>query len=178
VDAFAPGEGAGWGMDQFPEILYGEPKGEGLQAGSADVLSLGKGGEIVLGFGGNAIVDGDGVDFLVFENAFYVGGDPEKIFKELGEVSVSEDGSSWTPFPCQVEVVPYEGCAGWHPVLANPEEGISAFDPEAAGGDPFDLADIGVAQARLLRIRDLSNFGAADNAGFDLDAVAIVNAAH
>jgi hypothetical protein len=176
VEAFTPGEGAGWGMDAFPEIVFGEPKGAGLSAGSLDVLSLGKEGEIVLGFGGNAIVDGEGIDFIVFENAFYVGGDPEKIFKELGEVSVSEDGVSWVPFPCHDSASPYDGCAGWHPVLANAGAGVSAFDPEEAGGDPFDLADIGLASARFVRIRDISRFGAADNAGFDLDAVALVNA--
>jgi len=177
VDAFTPGESAGWGMDEFPDILYGEPRGGGLAAGSLDVLSLGKSGEIVLGFGGNEIVDGDGVDFLVFENAFHVNGDPEKIFKELGEVSVSEDGATWHAFPCRTDGPPYDGCAGWHPILASPETGISAFDPAVAGGDPFDLADLGLPRARLLRIRDLSNFGGGDNAGFDLDAVAIVNPA-
>jgi len=176
VEAFTPGDGAGWGMDEFPDIVYGEPRGGGLAAGSLDVLSLGKSGEIVLGFGGNAIVDGDGVDLLVFENAFYVGGDPDKIFKELGEVSVSEDGSTWVPFPCHSDAAPYDGCAGWHPVLANPDEGISAFDPAVAGGDPFDLADVGLSRARFVRIKDISNFGATDNAGFDLDAVAIVHA--
>lgn len=180
VEAFTPGDGAGWGMDEFPDILYGEPRGAGLAAGGLDVLSLGKLGEIVVGFGGNEIVDGAGVDFLVFENAFYVNGDPAKIFKELGEVSVSEDGVTWHPFPCHVTALPhdgYEGCAGWHPILANPDDGVSAFDPSVAGGDPFDLADLGLARAKFVRIKDLSGFGAADNAGFDLDAVAIVNPA-
>lgn len=177
VEAFSPGEGAGWGMDAFPEIVYGEPEGAGLEAGSLDVLSLGKEGEIVLGFGGNAIVDDDGVDFIVFENAFYVGGDPERVFKELGEVSVSEDGAAWVSFPCSAGAYPYDGCAGWHPVLSSPESGVSAFDPEAAGGDPFDLADVGLSAARFVRIRDISRAGAANTAGFDLDAVAIVHEA-
>lgn len=177
VEAFSPGEGAGWGMDQFPDIIYGEPRGEGAAAGSLDVLSLGKGGEIVIGFGGNAIVDGEGADFIVFENAFYVNHDPEKVFKELGEVSVSADGEAWVTFPCRAEAYPFEGCAGWRAIFANPDEGISAFDPATAGGDSFDLGDVGLGEASFVRIRDVSNLGAADTAGFDLDAVAIVNAA-
>ena len=175
VDAFTPGDGAGFGQDAFPDIVYGPPVGGGTAGGSVDVLSLGRGGEIILGFGGNTIVDGPGPDFIVFENAFWVNGDPLKIFKELGEVSVSADGESWTTFPCRDEEPPYEGCAGWRPVLANPDSGDAVFDPDIAGGDPFDLAELGLPEARLVRIRDISNFGAADTAGFDLDAVAIVH---
>jgi len=177
VNDLSAGEGAGYGMDRFPEVVFGEPLGGGASGGSLDVLSLGKGGEIVLGFGGNAIVDGEGVDFIVFENAFYVQGDPDKVFKELGEVSVSADGAEWVTFSCRTDAYPHEGCAGWRATFANPEAGVSAFDPEVAGGDPFDLAEVGLAEARFVRIRDVSNFGAADTAGFDLDAVAIVNAA-
>jgi hypothetical protein len=176
VQAFSPGDGAGFGADAFPEIIYGEPRGEGEAAGSLDVLSLGKGGEIAVGFGGNTIADGAGIDFIIFENAFYVNGNPENIFKELGEVSVSADGEAWVTFPCRADSAPYDGCAGWRPVFANPDEGVSAFDPDAAGGDPFDLADVGLSEARFVRVRDISNFGAANNAGFDLDAIAIVNA--
>jgi hypothetical protein len=177
VVSFSPGAQAGFGQDAFPEVVYGEPKGGGARTGSTDVLSLGMAGEIVLGFGGNAIVDGEGADFIVFENPFYIGSPPneKKVFAELGEVAVSEDGVTWTPFPCKTEGYPYEGCAGWKAVFANPETGISAFDPGVAGGDPFDLADIGVAEARFVRIWDLSNKPAGDGkAGFDLDAVAIV----
>jgi len=164
-------------MDSFPEIIFGEPRGGGLLDGGLDVVSLGKGGEIILGFGGSSILDGAGPDFIVFENAFYVGGDPTKPFKELGEVSASEDGETFVPFPCAKAAYPFDGCSGWRAVVANPETGVSSFDPEVAGGDPFDLADIGLSSARLLRIRDISSYGSAPNAGFDLDAVAIINAA-
>lgn len=176
VESFTPGEGAGFGQDKFPAVIYGEPLGGGATGGSTDVLSLGADGEIILGFEGNSIVDGPGADFIVFENVFYVAGDPAKPFKELGEVSVSEDGESFVPFPCAEAAYPFEGCAGWRAILASPEKGISPFDPAVAGGDPFDLADVGLASARLVRIRDLSGSGAAPSAGFDLDAVAIVNA--
>jgi hypothetical protein len=180
VERFAPGPGAGFGADGYPDVVYGEPSGGGPTAGSLDVLSLGRAGEIVVGFDGGAIVDGDGPDFIVFENAFYPnaagGPDETRPFAELGEVAVSADGEDWAVFPCEAESFPFEGCAGWHAVLAPADGAISSFDPDAAGGDAFDLRALGVAEARFVRIRDLSGIGQADTAGFDLDAVAIVNA--
>jgi hypothetical protein len=187
VLSFEPGPGAGYGQKEYPEIVYGPPQGGGLYQGSTDVLSLGKGGRIAVGFGMNAIVDGPGVDFLVFENPFFTGGTgpdggpdggaPE-IFAELGEVSVSDDGETWTTFPCHSDAYPYTGCAGWNPVIADAKKNdISPFDPQQAGGDPFDLADVGLTHARFVRIHDISNYGGAPDAGFDLDAVAVVNAA-
>jgi hypothetical protein len=175
VVSFEPGEGAGHGQDALPDIVLGEPRGGGVAQGSLDVLSLGRGGSIVVGFGGGAIVDGPGPDLLVFENAFYVGGDPTHPFAELGEVSVSDDGETWSTFPCRTDAYPFEGCAGWHAVLASPDAGVSPFDPAVAGGDPFDLADLGLASARFVHVRDLGEDTMAPFAGFDLDAVAIVN---
>src|SRR5947209_8553379 len=72
-------------------------------------------------------------------------------------------------------------CAGWHAVYSNPSNGISPVDPARAGGDAFDLADVGLAHARFVRVRDKSRETCAppnrpNNAGFDLDAIAIVNA--
>lgn len=177
VASFSPGDGAGFGQDHYPDIIYGEPKGGGVHGGSIDVLSLGKLGSIVVGFDGGAIADGPGADFIVFENTFYLNDDPQKPFKELGEVSVSDDGDNWVSFPCKEDAFPYDGCAGWRAVLAGSEPDVSAFDPATAGGDAFDLADVGVERARFVRIVDRSNFGAGGNAGFDLDAVTIVNAA-
>lgn len=176
VESFTPGKGAGYGQDAFPEVVFGHPVGAGDKQGSLDVLSLGKAGEIVVGFGANAIVDGAGADFLVFENAFYVGGKVDTPFKELGEVAVSEDGETWTTFPCDPDGPTLAGCAGWRPVYANDELGISPFDPQVAGGDAFDLAEVGVTRARFVRIRDVGKIAAAPNAGFDLDALAIVHA--
>lgn len=177
VQEFSPGPGAGHGQDDYPAIIYGEPQGLGTRKGSLEVLSLGKLGSIVVGFGGGAIADGPGADFIVFENAFFKGNNPKYPFVELGEVSVSDDGETWVTFPCQREEAPFDGCAGWRPVLAGSEPGIDAFDPAEAGGDPFDLADVGVSRARFVRIADISSYGAGGNAGFDLDAITIVNPA-
>ncbi|WP_437731910.1 hypothetical protein [Sorangium sp. So ce1335] len=167
------GAGQGFGQDRFPDIVLGPPRGGGCCGGSLDVLSLGDGGSIVVAFDGNAIVDGPGADFLVFENAFAPGGDAANVFAELATVEVSEDGVAWSAFPCAAERAPYDGCAGWHPVHANPgENDIDPLDPSSAGGDPFDLADVGVSLARFVRITDRA--GTPDV--FDLDAVGIVHA--
>lgn len=176
VESFTPGPGAGFGQEKMPDVVFGPPRGGGDVQGSLDVVSLGKGGEIVVGFSTNAVIDGPGVDFLVFENAFVVAGS-DVVFRELGEVSVSEDGMNWVAFPCDT-TKPTEGsCAGRSVVYANPDTGVSALDPSVAGGDPFDLALVGLARARFVRIRDLSKGPAvAPSTGFDFDALAIVNA--
>ncbi len=172
---FSPGEGAGFGQEEFPEVIFGEPVGGGIKSGSLDVLSLGRKGSITVGFGSSTIVDLDGPDFIVFENPFYLGGNPDKPFAELGVVSVSEDGNKWTKFECQSKVVPYDGCAGWRAVLAGSKAGVDAYDPDSAGGDAFDLADIGVTNVRFVRIDDISNVGQDGTAGFDLDAITLVH---
>jgi hypothetical protein len=99
------------------------------------------------------------------------------VFRELGEVSVSEDGTNWVAFPCDAATPDEGSCAGRSIVYANPDTGVSALDPSVAGGDPFDLALVGLARARFVRIRDLSKGPAvAPSTGFDLDALAIINA--
>jgi hypothetical protein len=182
VVSFTPGDCAGFGAAGLPDIVLGPPVGGGTDQGGLDVLSLGNAGTIVLSFEPNAIVDGPGTDFLVFENPFLVSGKPESVTAERGEVSVSDDGVTWTPFPCTASTYPYGACAGWHPVFSSPDNGISPVDP-AAGGDAFDLATIGVARARYVKIVDRAGVSCPPNPnkvttnGFDLDAIAIVNAA-
>jgi hypothetical protein len=177
VVSFRPGAGASFGHAAMPGVVLGPPQGAGDLRGGTDVVSLGRGGEIVLGFD-HEIVDGPGADFVVFENAFMVPGVEERYWEELGEVSVSDDGETWTTFPCDpLGARPHLGCAGWNPVYANRENGLSPLDPRVAGGDPFDLAMVGVHSARFLRIRDLSTQGLMPPAtGFDLDAVGVIHA--
>lgn len=170
VVLFAPGPGAGFGRDELPGVVLGPPTGG--PGPSLDVLSLGVGGGISLDFGpGRWVVDGPGPDLVVFENPFYIGGDPTRPFAELGLVSVSEDGADWYVFPCREGVDGrYPGCAGWTPT-ADLDFATAALDPETSGGDAFDLADVGAARIRFVRIEDLSAEGEAPSAGFDLDAV-------
>jgi hypothetical protein len=183
VVSFTPGDCAGFGQASMPAIVMGPPIGGGANQGSTDVVSLGGGGSIVVSFEPNAIVDGPGVDLLVFENPFYIGGDPMKPYAEPGEVSVSDDGVTWTTFPCTATSDPYGACAGWHPVYSNPDNGISPVDPATAGGDPFDLADVGVKRARYVRVVDKTHENCPAQPprpttnGFDLDAMSLVNAA-
>ncbi|MFP2956893.1 cell surface protein [Myxococcus sp. 1LA] len=176
VVLFEPGDSAGFGQDRFPDVVLGPPSGLGSDNGSLDVLSLGRGGKIELRFTDIAVVDGPGVDLLVFENAFLVPGGTT--YSERGIVSVSDDGVTWHEFPCATTDAAggYPGCAGVTPVYANPANGISATDPAVAGGDGFDLATVGLSRARYVRIVDAGNnrYGGTSG-GFDLDAVAVVN---
>lgn len=178
VVEFAPGDGAGFGQEEMPEVVLGPPDGQGTTSASLDVLSLGDRGEIVVGFDGREIVDGDGADFVVFENPFWPGGDPDRVFAELGEVSVSADGETWHVFECDYDVddpPPYPGCAGWTPTLDYDPEQVVPLDPETTGGDAFDLGDVGVDRARFVRIRDVWGVGEAPSRGFDLDAVGLIH---
>lgn len=176
VDAFEPAEGVSFGHDAMPEIVLGPPLGGGELMGGTDVASLGCGGSITLGFAAPWPVDGPGPDLVVFENAFRSG---ELTFVEPAQVLVSADGEDWRAFPCEPDggAEPPPGCAGLRPVLA--AEPGAALDPAALGGDAFDLADVGLAEARFLRIRDrtLEHYGSdtwclGAAGGFDLDAVA------
>ena len=166
--SFEPGEGAGFGEESLPWVVMGPPLGGGPEAGSTDVVSLGREGAIVVGFNDIEAIDGEGPDLLVFENAF-------SGWLETGTVSASEDGETWFTWNCS-ENEDRSGCAGMHPVLAHPDNNISPVDPDTAGGDAYDLADLGLSRARFIRIQDTgSNDYAGPAGGFDLDAVAIVN---
>jgi len=181
------GDGAGSGQALLPGVIQGGPQGGGSGGGSKDVLSLGVGGEIVLEFGPYDVVDGPGPDFIVFENPFLLS--PYNSFAEPGVVGVAAAGyqaTDFTDFPCDLTVIAgepakqswaYPGCAGVRPVLANVKDNsIPSTDPAKAGGDPFDLADLGLKQARFIRIKDagISTLGK-DSKGFDLDAVVLIH---
>jgi hypothetical protein len=176
---FEPGAGAGYGQSKLPNVVLGPPSSGGTEHGSLDVLSLGKGGSIVLGFGRFTIADGPGPDFVVFENPFWPGGDSSRVYAEPGEVSVSDDGETWLTFPCAAAgdgEGHFAGCAGVTPTLAYDPESTLPLDPAVTGGDAFDLGALGLTTANFVQIRDVSNYGDAPTAGFDLDAVGIVNA--
>lgn len=174
VVRFQPGDGAGFGHE---DNVLGPPEGAGMHAGGLDVLSLGQGGEIVARLGRPA-VDGEGADLLVFENAFVTAGSGAVTFVEPGEVSVSADGETWHTFGCAADDEERPGCAGLEPVYAHVDNDVDPRDPAEAGGDAFDLADVGLGEAWFVRVRDRSagrpGLGI-ENYGFDLDAVAAVH---
>jgi hypothetical protein len=182
VVSYSPGSGSGWGQDHLDEVVLGPPDGAASPSSAVkrnQVLSLGAGGEIVVGFDA-AIVDRPGADFVVFENPFWVRGDPADVWAELGEVSVSQDGQTWHTFPCAAaptEPGQWPGCAGWAPTNNYNTAEVVPLDPQTTGGNAFDLAELGIESARFVRIRDMleSTNSTADNVGFDLDAVGVVH---
>jgi hypothetical protein len=180
VESFEAGEGAGFNQPKLPDIVLGPPQGIDARTPSLDVVSLGAGGEIVLGFGELGIVDQPGPDLIVFENPFWPGGDATQVFAELGEVSVSEDGETWQTFPCDTTgdgSGNFKGCAGVTPTLAYDAATLIPLDPKQSGGDAFDLADLGVKRARFVKIHDLETQPRGGiTTGFDLDAVAAIHA--
>jgi len=181
VVEFKVGQGGGFNEDKLPDIILGPPQGGGEFLGSAHVVSLGRGGSITVEFVDNEVIDGEGIDFLIFENAIA----PKRETKnakhdfDLAKVEVSSDGKDWKAFP--YDTATRMGCAGHHPVFSNPESeagrDISPTDPEKAGGDPFDLKTVGLKTVRFIRITDLglNEFGGPKTHGFDLDAIAAVH---
>lgn len=182
VDEFLP-VGAGYGQDRLPEIVLGPPEAGPDGQGGTDVLSLGCGGQITLRIGGAGVVDGPGADLLVFENAFAIGVGVDT-FIEPARVLVSDDGVDWRAFSCDPTAPDARGCAGVAVVRASSTNGVDPTDPAAAGGDAFDLAEVGLARARYVRLidvgleyRDTDTWCLGPSGGFDLDALAAVHAA-
>lgn len=153
--------------EAFPDVVFGPPEAGDPKA----VVSLGNGGMIVVAFGNAVIVDGPGPDFVVFENPF-------PGFEELATVSVSEDGYTWYEYPCMAgpQDDDFGVCAGVHQVFTRSSNGIDPLDPERAGGDWFDLADLGLDLVRYVRMIDRSDWDGTQGV-FDLDAVGVRNAA-
>ena len=63
VVSYRVGTGGGAREADLPGVVLGPPRGGGPFSGSFDTFSLGLGGEIVLEFTDNVIVDGPGADF-------------------------------------------------------------------------------------------------------------------
>lgn len=182
VVAFTAGAHAGFGVERLPGVVLGAPLGAGELQGSTDVLALGEGGSIVLRFDAPAICDRPGPDFIIFENAFHAGSSDGPLFVEVGVVAVSEDGIDFVELPYDAQS--FAGLAGKAPVYSNPTNGIDPTDPAVAGGDAFDLAAVGLASARYVRITDPgdaipdsgSHVVPGNSGGFDLDAIAAIHA--
>lgn len=183
VVSFTPGEGQnlGQGDEFFPNNIFGRPSENASEqaaaASESEVLSLGMDGEIIVANSENVIIDGEGNDFTIFENAF-VNPINQRIFAEPGIVSVSKDGINFVEFPYNFASL--VGCAGTIPTYGDQDY----CDSEVSGGNSFDLADIGVDSVRYIRIRDLTVEVAKNQnhkyydislSGFDLDAVVIHN---
>ena len=164
-------KGDGPGIYNTKNIL-GPPKGGGYYSGSYDVLTLGIGGSVVLGFDVE-ICNLPGADFIVFENPFFALG-TTKVFAELAYVEVSTDGKTFARFPSRfndpsngsgpfgtLQIGSVKNLAGMVPVLANSitRPQIDPRNPCLAGGDAFDLEDlknhpyVKSGKVNLMRIR-------------------------
>ncbi|MCP3982490.1 MAG: hypothetical protein GY716_24580 [bacterium] len=131
--------------------------------------------------------------------------DPFRVFAEPGIVEVSADGETWTAFPYDAQALAAAGAlsagatidralyldlvglAGITPTFSGnwtvPNDPTQFDDAgtggvSGAGGDAFDLATVGLTEARFVRITDggTSLGFAGAGAGFDLDAVVALHA--
>jgi hypothetical protein len=144
---YSPGT-LGSGETSTTDNILGPPVGGGFAQGSTDVLSLGEGGSVTVGFD-VTIADGPGVDFSVFENPLTFG----DVFAEVFFIEVSTDGVSFARFPSSyvgpqgppdftlMPIGTYDGFGGHQPVLTNAfTNPIDPADPARSGGESFDLA--------------------------------------
>jgi len=177
---FKPGIGQNIGQssDYYPLNIFGPPSPKATpmipESSPSEILSIGLGGEIIVGFKNSYLIDGDGVDFIIFENAF-INPLKNKVFAEPASVSVSEDGINFIEFP--FDTLTLLGCAGITPTNG----GANPFDINKSGGDGFDLSKLGIKKAKYIKIKDISQiikenpehpFYDPTISGFDLDAVA------
>lgn len=179
------GDDAGFGQGLMPDVVLGPSNGAGTQTASLDVVSLGVGGIITVGFGPNhCIVDQEGDDLTVLENVFCVAGEASNRFIETGWVAVSQDGENFFEFPSAIEESLPLGDPDRYMGFAGVEPALPGDDPVEVGGDRFDLSQVGLGWARYVRITDTAGdpvdpgdeLGAPDGkAGFDLDAVGAIH---
>lgn len=111
-----------------------------IGAANNDVVSLGDSGIAVLTFN-NIIYNGAGTDFVVFENGFANGTNPEEAFLEYAFVEVSSDGINYTRFPasCLIDSI-QTPIAGQY---TNARRINNLAGKYIAGyGTPFDLQEL------------------------------------
>lgn len=182
VYSFTPGTGQNFGQSPefFPMNIFGVPAIEASEyipaSAESEVLSLGIDGEIIVGVKDMVIYDGEGDDFIIYENAFKNQA-TKKVFAEPAKVSVSEDGINYIEFSRDDWTL--EGCAGKTPTNG----GIDPFTQDSSGGDGFDIGKLGLEKISYIKITDISMVVTKDEnhpyyfieamvTGFDLDAVA------
>ncbi|MCE3008637.1 MAG: hypothetical protein LW884_09880 [Bacteroidetes bacterium] len=172
---FGSSQTVGQDAAYFPQNVLGPitaPVGPSVPAISpSQVVSLGKGGHISLAFD-PPIQNGPGVDFIVFENAFFFGPGNSQVYDEWMRVSVSTDGTTWVDFPYNAQTG--EGLAGRTPTAAF---GVDYSKPGESGGDGFDLALVGLDEVRYVRVQDATEYQPADRLSAELDGIAAVHQA-
>ena len=173
----------------IPSFATGHAEGT-----SVDVVSLGDGGSIVLGFN-YPIMNGSGPDFAVFENGF------DDVFLEFAHVEVSTDGETFVRIPSVCLVQDTLQTSGFG--SSNTELVHNLAGKFRQGyGTPFDLEDIvdsaGINLDSINYVKLIDVVGsiqgvyssydaeghvindpfptAFESGGFDLDAVGVIHA--
>jgi hypothetical protein len=170
---------------QIPENALGKAVGT-----SYDIVSLGRGGSITMTFG-RKIVNGDGWDFAVFENSV------TDSFLELAYVEVSSNGVDFFRF--ENDSLTSSPVSPFGSVDPTDVTGFGGKYKQGYG-TPFDLASLDgmsplldVNNIEYVRLLDIVGVGdgayldtsgdiiydpypTTGSAGFDLDAVGIINA--
>ena len=144
----------GAGPTGDPNNAVNGVRGGGQTGGGTDVYSLnyGEGASLTVRWSGRRVLNGPGLDVVVFENAFEYGSQGA-IFMDLAIVEVSTDGNEWVAFPHDYiaddeevysdDPSAWSGFAGRTPVLLHEEDNpVDPVDPSVAGGDGFDLDDL------------------------------------
>ena len=160
-----------------------------------DVISLGDGGTAILQFA-QAIANGPGPDFAIFENAF------DNVFLELALVEVSSDGQNYFRFPAHSLTQTDSQITTFGTLEATKLHNL-AGKYRAAYGTPFDLEELkniaGLNIMHITHIKIIDVVGSINDAyatldsagnkindpyptpfaigGFDLDAVAALHLA-
>ncbi len=170
--SFGNGQTLGQSAPDFPANVLGavNPSVSNTVPASvpSEVLSLGRNGWIILSFEQD-IINGEGADFTVFENAFeYAEGE---IFDEWLMVSVSEDGITWFSFP--YDSLTGEGMAGRTPTFGGVN--INYQDITQSGGDGFDLEVVGLSKARYVKLKDATRFQTPEKISAEVDAVIAIH---
>lgn len=161
---------------QTPEKALGHAIGT-----SGDVVSLGRGGSITFSFD-TLIVNGDGPDFVTFENSF------SNEFLELGWVEVSMDGQNFVRFPNYSNTS--SSVDGFGVLDATKIHGYCSKYKQGYG-TPFDLDSIGIDTIQYIRIIDIIGNGTAHDTegnviydpyptsgstGVDIEAIGVIHA--
>lgn len=153
----APGD-TGSGFQDKTKAINGI-RGGGLSVGSTDVFSLtasGTNASMILEWKGKRVLNGSGIDFIVFENPFQYNGNASTVFMEAIIVEVSQDNISYCGFSPDYTFSPettystnptyWKRFAGITPVLynveTNPLSGNDLYDLTKTGGDGFDLDNL------------------------------------
>ncbi|WP_225035610.1 MULTISPECIES: T9SS type A sorting domain-containing protein [Winogradskyella] len=158
-----------------------------------NVVSLGDAGEAILTFE-TPIGDGDGFDFVVFENSF------SDTFLELAFVEVSSDGVNYVRFPSHSETQTETQVGGFE-ILDPSYLNNLAGKYKGLFGTPFDLSDLEedalLDKNNITHIKIIDVVGSIDPAyasydsygnaindpfptpfyssGFDLDGIGVIN---